>query len=233
MNCSQTTDLANQMPIRPVSLLTALLLACLTLPAHAAEGQAPVPSNAAAPLKSLPQDRHEGLTVSVDAYTDPERAKAKFGKSADPLSVGILPVEVFLHNETSRPIHINLSTIQLTVRMENGERQDVDRLAPATVASAIAHPQGPEAPKARRFPIGVETGGDKKTEKVEEALVPLSLDSDVVPPQSTIHGFMYFDLDRDISLADGASFYLPDASTIPGNQALMFFEVPLKGGSPQ
>jgi hypothetical protein len=225
------------MPIRPLSfigaLLAALPLACLTVPAHAAREQAPAPSNAASPVKTLPQDRHEGLTVSVDAYTDPERAKAKFGKSANPLSVGILPVEVFLHNETSRPIHINLSTIQLTVHMENGDRQDVDRIAPAGVANAIAHPQGPEAPKERRFPIGVEAGGDKKTEKVQEALAPLSLDSDVVPPQSTIHGFIYFDLDRDISLADGASFYLPDASTIPGNQALMFFEVPLKGGGPQ
>ena len=44
---------------------------------------------------------------------------------------------------------------------------------------------------------------------------------------ATIHGFVFFDLNGDLSLAAKASLYVPDVATIPSNKALMFFEVPL------
>jgi hypothetical protein len=44
---------------------------------------------------------------------------------------------------------------------------------------------------------------------------------------ATIHGFLYFDLSRDMSLAGASVLYVPDAVVIPGNKPLMFFEVPL------
>jgi hypothetical protein len=60
-----------------------------------------------------------------------------------------------------------------------------------------------------------------------EVLRPLSLDADVVPPMGVIHGFLFFDLDRDLSLASDASLYVPDVSMVPSQKALMFFEVAL------
>jgi hypothetical protein len=175
---------------------------------------------------SLPHDRHDGMTVSADPYTDPSRAKSKFGK-ANPLPVGILPVDVFLHNETNQPIKVDLSTIQLSVHFPGGRQQAIDALAISEVAAAVAHPGGPVAPSKPRFPIGIGGGGDSKTDKMAETLRPLSLDADIVPPNATIHGFLYFDVNHDMSLVKSASLYVPDAATVPANKPLMFFEVSL------
>ena len=60
-----------------------------------------------------------------------------------------------------------------------------------------------------------------------EAIKPFALDADIVPPQATIHGFLFFDLNHDMSLAADASLYVPDVTTVPSNKALMFFEVSL------
>jgi len=181
---------------------------------------------------SLPHDRHEGLSVSADAYSDPARAKEKFGKGADPLAVGILPVEVFLRNETDQPMHVDLSTIQLDVHPHGGARdEDIDALSIHDVAASVAHPHGPSAPQSRRFPVGLPSSGDKKADKVADVLGPLALNSDIVPPKGMIHGFLFFDLGDDMSLAKTASIYVPDVTIVPSQKPLMFFEVPVDKGS--
>ena len=217
--------------MRAILLFGALLLLC-----GSAFGQSGVPtknsSSGEAQLgASLPHDRHGGLSVSADSYADAARAKEKFGK-ANPVPAGILPVEVFLSNETNLPIHIDLSTIQLVVRPPESRRQDIDSLTPAAVANAIAHPEGASAPHAPRFPtIGIQMGNDKKVNQLTNLLQPLSLDADVVPPMGTIHGFLFFDLSHDMALAENASLYVPDAAIMPLNKALMFFEVSLAKAS--
>ena len=89
----------------------------------------------------LPHDQHSGLTVSVDPYTEAARTKDKFGK-ADPHDVGVLPIEVFLRNDSDQPMRVNLETVQLEVTLKNGVRQEVDWLRPEEVAQLIAHPAG-------------------------------------------------------------------------------------------
>ena len=221
----------NQTMIRTVLIAITLsaLFACASVrvwanpPAQAAARQADA---------SLPHDRHEGLSVSADAYSDPARAKEKFGKSADPLPLGILPVEVFLRNETSEPMHVDLSTIQLNVHPHGGARdEDIDAMSLHDVAAAVAHPKGPSAPESRRFPVGIGSTTDKKADKVADVLEPLALDSDIVPPMGMVHGFLFFDLGDDLSLAETASVYVPDVTIVPSQKALMFFEVPVGKGS--
>ncbi|HVB56205.1 MAG TPA: hypothetical protein VNE63_07240 [Candidatus Acidoferrales bacterium] len=220
--------------MRTVSLFELALVVCAVAFAWAgspANGTSFAAAQAAG--NSLPHDRHDGLSVSVDSYPDAARAKAKFGK-ANPIPVGILPVEVFLSNETNQPIHIDLSTIQLEVHPPDSRRQDIDSLTVAAVADAVAHPDGPRAPQERRFPIGIPMPGkDKKAERVADLLRPLSLDADIVPPMGSIHGFLFFDLSHDMSLAETASLYLPDAKIVPSNKPLMFFEVALGKPSEQ
>jgi hypothetical protein len=212
---------------RTISIPAAVLLACGAC--AFAQGNSSA-SHAASPAAraddSLPHDTHEGLSVSADAYTDVARAKEKFGK-ASPIPVGILPVEVFLRNETNQPMRVDLSAIQLTVQPPGGRRQDIDSVPVQEVASTVAHPKGPSAPQSRRFPIGIGSVTDSKTDKMLEVLRPLSLDADAVPPMGVIHGFLFFDLDRDLSLASEASLYVPDVSMVPSQKALMFFEVAL------
>jgi hypothetical protein len=211
--------------IRASALAVLTLMTCANGLAQSS-GTKSAANTAPQPTASLAHDSHEGMTILADAYDEPGRAKEKFGK-ADPSQVGILPVEVFLRNESDHPIRIDLNTIQLEVHFRNGQHQDIDSLRASDAAYLIAHPQGPSGPKNSRIPSISLPGGDKKSAKMEDILRPLALDADVVPPMATIHGFLYFDLSRDMSLAGASVLYVPDAVVIPGNKPLMFFEVPL------
>lgn len=203
------------------SLLALALFACSGAPAQA---QAHAPATAAA---NLPRDQHGGLTVSVDAYSDAARAKGKFGK-ANPVPAGILPVEVFLRNDTDHLIRVKLKTIQLEVQFHNGGHQNVDSLTPREVAASIAHPAGASSPTMPRLPIHIpDAGKDKKVDQLADILTPLALDGDVVPPKGSIHGFVFFNMNHELSLAATSSLYVPDVMFVPENQPLMFFEVPL------
>ena len=175
---------------------------------------------------SLPRDNHDGLTIMADPWTDKQRSKDKFGK-ANPLDVGVLPVEVFLRNATDHPIQVNLNTVQLEVHLRSGNHQDIDWLSPEDVAAMIAHPGGAAPSQPRRIAGIPLPNGDKKAEKYAEILRPLTLDSDTVPPMGSLHGFLYFDVSHDPSVADKSVLYVPDVVVIPTKKALMFYEVPL------
>jgi hypothetical protein len=211
-----------------LSVAGLLLVACAAL----AQTQAS-PAQTESSTAELPQDKHDGVTISVDAYTRIERGKEKFGK-ANPLAVGILPVEVFFKNDTALPVKLTMSTIQLEVRTNGGaNHQDLDWLAPVQVASAVAHPNGPSQPTLRRFPIGVGLPKDEKRDKMLEMIRPFAFDSDILPPQATIHGFFFFDVSGQIPAPGDASLYVPDLTEATSNKPLMFFEVALANGPAQ
>jgi hypothetical protein len=212
--------------MRTYSLLAAALLACAGAAGQSSSPPAKNNPSTNRPASLLPEDSHEGLAVSADAYAEPARTKEKFGK-ANPLPVGILPVEVFLRNESLQPLRINTGTIQLSVQFPSGRHQDVDCIAASEVAAIVAHPNGPPSPKSRRFPVGIGSITDKKTDQMLEILGPLALDADIIPPKATIHGFLFFDLNGDMSLVRSASLYVPDITSVASNKALMFFEVAL------
>lgn len=212
--------------------LLALALALL-LSSGAALAQSNSPASAKTAGAALPQDQHAGLTVSVDPYSDAHRAKEKFGKSANPVPAGILPVDVYFKNATAHPMRINLQTVQLEVQ-SGSEHQYLDWLTLGQVANMIRHPHGnPGAPSARRFPVGIPLPRkDKKVDSIMDDLKPFALDSNIVPPLGTLHGFLFFDLSHDFSAVQKASLYVPDVFLLPKQTPLMFFEVPLtKGGS--
>ncbi len=205
----------------------ALLFACAITFAQSNTNPAAAPSSTPA-AHSLPKDHHDGLTISVDPYTDSERAKDKFGKSANPVTVGILPVEVFLTNELPHPLRINMATVELEVQLESG-KQDLDWLPVRQVATLIIHPGGnPSSPSARRFPIGIPLPGkDKKVDSVAADLGPFALDASLVPPLGKLHGFLFFNMNRNFEAASESSLYVPDIIVLPDKTPLMFFEVPL------
>ncbi len=153
-------------------LALALAGACISFASLAitAEAQNPGAKDAksavAADAPVLPHDTHDGLTIQADAYTDHARAKQKFGGKADPLSVGILPVEVTLRNATDKPIRVDINTIQLEVRLRNGGRQDLDWISAEDVAALIAHPAGAGAPSRPRVPGPADT---KRRQKGRQA----------------------------------------------------------------
>jgi hypothetical protein len=178
------------------------------------------------PAAALPEESHDGVIVSADVYTDRARAKEKLGK-ADPVAVGLLPIEVFFKNQTDLPVRLNLDTIQLDVR-SGAQHQNLDWIDPVEVATDVAHPGGPPSPGIRRFPIGVNIPKDAKRDKILEVLRPFVLDADIVPPNGMIHGFLFFDLGSNpLSVPPDSSLYVPDLTVATTNKPLMFFEVML------
>ncbi|HYL68697.1 MAG TPA: hypothetical protein VEX69_06000 [Candidatus Limnocylindria bacterium] len=208
-----------------ILLIVAGALAQSNPPSDKSASSVPAPAQASAGR----EDRHEGLSIVADPYTDAGRAKEKFGK-ANPLAVGILPIEVFIRNESPQPIRIDLNTVQLEVRMHSGPRQDIDWLTADEVAKAIAHPSGARDPTRRRLPVPVPIPGkDKNVQKLADILGPLALGDDMIAPKSSVHGFLYFDVNHDVSIVSKSSLYIPDVVIVPGNKVMMFFDVPLGG----
>jgi hypothetical protein len=209
--------------MRPLAHLVSLTIFTALVAATAlAQKSSSKPS---APQASQAHDTHEGITVSAAPVTNKSRAKHIFGK-ANPLPAGILPVEVFLRNDTPEPVHISLESIQLDIHYLGGRIEGIDSLAPSQVAISIAHPRGnPSAPRQRRFPIGMAPVRDKKVDQLADILRPLALSSDIVPPMGSIHGYLFFDLQDDMSVVDRSSLYIPHAMIIPSKKPLIFFEV--------
>lgn len=210
---------------QPDRMKASFLIAGFLLAAGGVYSQTPAPAGTP-PI--LPADNHEGVTLSVDTYSQAGRSKEKFGK-ADPLPVGILPVEVFFKNDTNLPVKLNMDTIQLEVQTAGGARhQNLDWLEPVEVASAVAHPSGPSQPRLRRFPIGMNIPKDEKRDKMLELIKPFAFDSDILPPMATIHGFFFFDVAGKIPEPGAATLYVPDLKVATSNKPLMFFEVALE-----
>lgn len=200
-----------------------LLAAFVFVAGPALHAQVPSPSN------NLPKDTHQGFTVSADPYTDADRCKKIFGK-ADPYKAGILAMQVFFKNDLNAPVHVDLSTIRLDVKNPHGEHSSLPALTAPQAAARIAHPKGPATPKPHHFPGlpgGNLPGKDNKTQDIEDKLSPLSLQSDVVPPNGTLHGMIFFDIDSQFDLVAHSSLYVPDVKSVASENPMIYFEVPL------
>lgn len=203
-----------------------LLVAAFALLSSPAALHAQVPS----PSNQLPKDTHQGFTISADPYIDPDRAKKEFGK-ADPYKAGILALQVFFKNDLNAPVHVDLSTIRLDVKNPNGEHANIRALTVAQAAARIAHPKGISSPKPRHFPVplpgGNLPGKDSKTQDIEDKLTPFSLQSDVVPPNGTLHGMIFFDISGQFDMVAHSSLYVPDVKSVASQSSMIYFEVPL------
>ena len=202
-----------------------MLTAVLMFVAGGAQAQSNPAAAPADPTADLQRDTHDGLTVMASPLTDAAQSKAIFGK-VDPMPLGILPVEVFLKNDSQKPIRVDIDTIQLTVHPRHG-RQDLDWLGANEVASLIAHPEGVVPSQPRRVAGIPLPSNDKKAEKYAAQLRPLTLDGEVVPPMGMLHGYLYFNVSHEMKLADGATIYVPNVYSMPSNKPLMFFEAPI------
>lgn len=200
-------------------LLSSLVLIPLT------PFQLPQPTAHTAP-PWVGKDSHQGLTVTADPYLNGDRSKDKF-KKADPYKAGLLAIDVSFKNDTSTPIHIDLFTLRLEIDEPDGQRFHLPALTLAEASKQIAHPQGASVPRPRRFPSISPPGEDSKTRDVKNELEPLALQADVIPPNGTIHGFVFFDVNNHFDAVPNASLYLPDVKSVTSDAGMIYFEVPL------
>jgi hypothetical protein len=180
---------------------------------------------------SLPaHDAHQGLIVSADPYVSAERYTEKFGKHT-PYDAGILAVEVYFRNDNDKPIRVNVDTVRLVIGQPGQSRQKLDALSPDGVADLVLH-EASRAPRPRRLPLPLP-GGAPRTDKgkdwnqLDATLRSASMDSDILPPNATTHGFFYFDIGHHYDWLPNAHLEVPDLAFMLDNKALFFFEVDL------
>ena len=68
------------------------------------------------------------------------------------MPAGIIPIEIFLKNETDAPLRLDLSSIRLELS-SGSSRQRVEPLTAGQTAQIIVHPNGAQTPGARRTPV--------------------------------------------------------------------------------
>lgn len=173
------------------------------------------------------RDSHQGIIVACDPYQDAERAKKTLGKE-NPLKAGIVPVDLYIQNNTHWPVAVTLDTIHMEVAVPGQEHQELDPQSPGDVATAILHPKPPNVHTPRvPLPLPGLRNPDKKWRKLRDSLQEASLQDGVVAPGATIHGFLYFDYDGQYNLLKDSRLLVPDLKFLGNGQAIMFFEVHL------
>jgi hypothetical protein len=205
---------------------TAMLAAILAIALTA--GRAGSQEAQTAPEGMPARDSHQGLVIAADPYIDAERSKQKFGKK-HPQEAGILAIEIAIRNNTDDAITVNLETIRLTIEAPGERRQSLEPLSLDAVANRVMEPEG-HSPTVSRFPLPGRSGKGahgKDWQKLHEVLERAALASDVLPPHSTIHGFLFFNLNHNFDLLSHASLYVPELKVIRTHEELLYFEVEL------
>ncbi len=64
-----------------------------------------------------------------------------------------------------------------------------------------------------------------RAERRQVELRPMSLDAEIIPPRGAIHGFLFFDVSHDMSLAEKATLYVPNVTVVATKKVLIFYEV--------
>jgi hypothetical protein len=199
-----------------VTILIALVLATLTLPAHARGKDFTRPS--AQPAKTYPfHDDHaaDKVAIAADPYDTPGKAKIFNLNYADH---DLLPIFVVITNDGERPISIASLQITLTTAGRS-------KLTPLTIDDVLRR-FGNAHPNLHPIPVPIPQkkvkGGLSQRDRDEIATAQFA--AKAVEPHSTQSGFLFFDIEGIASPLEAAHLYLEGVNDAAGTE-LMYFEI--------
>lgn len=211
------------------------MLVLLMMPAALAsavtfQGRASTAPSQKDPTKLPARDAHQDFLVAADPWVTAEEYTARFPKES-PFDYGIMAIDVYFKNDGALPVRINLATIQLTIMHTNSANEELPSLSSDAVANYMLGGQGngKNPTKRSRLPIPIHPS-DKNAKKVQEladVLHAVQLQTDLVPPHSTVRGLLYFDVDGHFDWTTNARLYVPDLKTMGTDKVLFFFDVDL------
>jgi len=156
------------------------------------------------------------VTIGVDTYHTPDKAKIAFGK-VNPYEYGVLPVLVVIQNDGAETIR--LDRIKAEYVGPNRERVE------ATPANQVKFLKPPEKPNAIPGPMGqIKALKGKKNPLAEWEIEGRALSAQLLPPGQTASGFLYF----QTGLQGGSTLYLNGLEEAKSGKELLFFEIPLR-----
>jgi hypothetical protein len=203
------------------------LAACLMATAYAGAQQTGAQR---ASLKTASLETHEGLTISAQPWTDAALYKEKFPKKS-PFAAGIVAMHVVFRNDSNESMKVSLDHIRLSFQVDEDNRQELQALTPAQVADQVFKPGGKDPSQSRPripLPVGVpHSGNDKHWTELEQQAENAGVPANVIAPHSTVQGLLYFDLQGQSDLLNGARLYVPDVLVMENNRSLTYFEIDL------
>jgi hypothetical protein len=190
--------------MRNLSGAVPFLAACLMTGTYADAQQS---GGQRASLKTASLETHEGLTISAQPWTDAALYKEKFPKKS-PFAAGIVAMHVVFRNDSNESMKVSLDRIRLSFQLDQDNRQELKALTAGQVADEVLKPGGKDP---------------SKSQQAETAGVP----ANVIAPHSSVQGLLYFDLQGQFDLLDGARLYVPDIVVMENNRSLTYFEIDL------
>ena len=208
-------------------MLRRFLIFAMFLPACAwAQAQ----SAPADPMSLRARDAHQDLTIIADPYLRADRYKKEtFGKDSF-YNAGIIAIDVYFRNDNSAPIRLNGNTIELIISQPGQDRQRLGPLSPEDVADRTLLKAESNIREHRPFPFpgtGSSSGKSKDWVQMTTTLRSVGLSTDLLPPNATTHGFLFFDLNHQFDAIHNSHLYIPDLAFMTNKKALFFFEIDL------
>jgi len=166
------------------------------------------------PLTSLEhRQTNAQLTISVDPYASPDKAKTAFGK-LDPYQYGVLPVLVVIQNDSGKTIRVD--KLKAEYVGPHGDRVD------ATPAKDVKYLRAPNRPSVIPGPIGKISSRKNPLDAWE--IEGRALAAEMLPAGQSASGFLYF----ETGLQRGATIYLSGLTEAASGKELLYFEIPLQ-----
>jgi hypothetical protein len=213
--------------MRKLSAAVPFLAACLMAGAYAGAQQT---DRQRASLKTASLETHEGLTISAQPWTDAALYKEKFPKKS-PFAAGIVAMQVVFRNDSNESMKVSLDRIRLSFQIDQDNRQELQALSPGQVADQVLKPGGKDPSKSRSkisLPVSIpRSGNDKRWTELEQQAETAGVPANVVAPHSSVQGLLYFDLQGQFDLLNGARLYVPDVLVMENNRSLTYFEIDL------
>ena len=180
------------------------------------------------------RESHGGLTVSADPWTFPEQYKAAFPKK-NPLDGGAVAINVSFQNQTDQPLRVDLDRIRLLLYPPEGDRQKLTPLTSEDLVDLVLNP-GAKDPTSSRPKVRIpgtkpKTGRGKDWDAFRAVAESAAIGTNIIEPNATVHGLLYFDLGRQFDLVGYSRLYIPDVIVVASGKPLLYFELDLSRGA--
>lgn len=176
-------------------------------------------AEAAATYPAHDEHKEEGVTVAVDPYDMPDKARIFNTNYA---ANDLLPIFLVVTNDGSEPVSMN----DLKAELVTVNRSKIEASSQDDVFRRLSHPSATATPK---YPLPIPRGKvtpsvkQKTRDEVENA----EFNARAVEPHSTQSGFLFFDVSGISNPLAGAHFYLTGLRNGKGDE-LMYFEIPME-----
>ncbi len=168
------------------------------------------------PAIEYPHQASDKVIVAAKEFDTEELTAEAFGKKADLLKYGVLPVLVVIENKRDRALDIR--SIQVELVATDG------RHGQAIPPEDVMHlgEMGKKPPKLGGGPLPIPLPKKKNPLNTPE-LVERAFSAKVVPPNDSVSGFFYFQAQPE----SGDSLYLSGVKDARSSQELLYYEFPL------